>query len=123
MDKETAKSIIDLKSATVRKCYITEGTGQEATYLMKIDDVNACINSNFTNIPLLVKAEMDATSQSAQDVCSEITNDYYKWKTLAALIEKIRRSGKITIDACEDPNEYETILEQTLDQLSALMPQ
>lgn len=95
MDCKEMMAHIDAKAGAVRACYITVSPGQEATYIMKAAQSKAFSLAGFVGeVPGLIRAEMDATGDSAPVAVAKVLGEEAAWAQLAGVIEGVRRSAK-----------------------------
>lgn len=103
--KTTALAQIDSEAEALRGKYITANSGQVATYILKYNEATAFKTAGYTGtIPGLVQSEIAATNQTAQAAADSIIAQYNAWASLAASIETVRRTAKVSVGAAVDAN-------------------
>ena len=121
MKIQMAKEYIDMAASEARGKYITDGVGQESTYLLKAQHAKEYRDAGYTGtIPFLVQSEMNATGETAQVCADSIIYQETQWIYLAGTIETIRRSGKIALDALTDSIEIANHCETVVTALKAI---
>lgn len=109
--KSAAKHRVDIAAEHARKRYLTFGSGQAITYIRKEAEAQAYKDARYPSIKSnypWIKAEMDATGNTGQECADDILTQASAWLSVGTKIEKIRRLGKLSIDAAnsdEDINE------------------
>lgn len=123
MTRQEMLNGIDIKAGAVRSKYITTVPGQEATYILKGAQARRFFDNGFAGSPPnLVQAESDAVGESPKLAAIRILNEEEAWTNLAAVIEKIRRKGKIAVTAASSELEATTAYEQTISAFRQMMP-
>jgi hypothetical protein len=127
LQKTMACQVIDKKAGDVRLRFITSVPGQAETYIMKADEAKKikALNYNLTQQEIaaqfpVVHGEMLATGANIIVVCETILATEAGWKNIAAAIEKERRQGKISIDACTNMSEIQAQLSGAIASLDAI---
>ena len=121
MKHQMAYDYIDMAAGEARSRYITVGAGQESTYILKAQHAREYKDAGYEgNIPVLVKAEMDATGESAKVCTDTIILQETQWVYLSGQIETIRRTGKITIKTMTDPIEISNYCETVVTLLNSI---
>ena len=116
-----AHEAIDSKAGAVRACYITIAPGQEATYMLKAQDANEYRDAGYAGaVPPLVAAEAYAVGETPQQATDRILAEQEQWRQLAAIIESVRRSGKIAVAAATDADRP-VVLNAIILQLAGMM--
>lgn len=114
--KARAATMIDMAAGQARLKYITAVPGQDATYQLKSADAKGYKGASYPvsqidNFPM-VKAEAEAVNPHAPDyeaAAKDIIATEAMWVQLAAIIEKLRRGGKIAVDAASDSAAVDTV--------------
>ena len=119
--KRDAYSAIDSAAGQTRLKYITHVAGQSETYQLKADDARefkaaGYPDASINNYPM-VKAEAEATGETYRQAAETIRITEVNWKSLAAMIEKARRSGKINVSKATTEEDINTIKEDTITLL------
>lgn len=121
MNRDLAKYYIDIAAGEARGKYFSSGLGQESTYLFKSFQAKEFKAANYTGtIPSLIQVEIDVTGKSPQEATDYILATEAMWVQLLAIIERIRRSGKLQIDSLTDAEEISNSCETTIKQLKSL---
>lgn len=117
----SALTAIDVAAEAARLRYITGGSGQSATYMLKEQQARAFAGLVYTGtVPGLVQSEATARGVSAQVACSAIIGEADAWHALAAVIETARRSGKVAVNAAANLASLEAARDTALTTLSAV---
>jgi hypothetical protein len=123
MNVADANDAIDTKAGAVRAAYITITPGQEATYIMKSAQAAVFKAAGYLgDVPLLVDAEVQAMGITPQQAADMILGQEAQWLYLAAMIERVRRTGKVSVGNATSEEDIEAICVATVSQLAALMP-
>lgn len=123
MNKADALAHIDAKAGAVRSKYITVAPGQEITYMLKSTQASLFKSGGYVGTPPpMIQAEMGATGRTAQQAADAVLTEEAQWQGLAAVLEGIRRSGKVAVNAATTEEEVRVVTEATIQQFMAYMP-
>lgn len=101
--KTILKDEIDQEAESVRKQFITSGSGQAMTYQQKADEALAYHNGpdrNPEHYPLL-SAEVGITADSLDGVSQVVLASFRLWQGIGAVIESERLRAKKHIDEAD----------------------
>lgn len=116
-----ANQEIDSKAEEVRLRYITPGSGQAGTYLIKERQAQEYRDGGYGSpVPIMVQAEMDATGLSGEQAADLILGQRDFWLVKAADIERERRTGKVAVDAAQTPAAVATAKASAIAALHSL---
>lgn len=122
MTKTDMLNYIDAKAGAVRQRFMTTSPGQEATYLLKIEQAKAYAIANFTGpVPSLVQSEATATGKDAQTSALAIMGQQSQWSQLAGAIESVRRSGKEGVAKATTDEQALAVFDATVTGLANIM--
>lgn len=114
---------IDIAAGTARLRYITVTHGQDQIYTEKtneaIDFITNKYPSDLSAFPFIA-AEVDATGLQPQIVATIILQKRSEWIVKMAAIEKLRRKGKIDIQAAPGIKIINEVKQQYTEELNSL---
>jgi hypothetical protein len=100
--KRDAIATVNRLAGESRARYMVSGPGQETTYLLKGDELDALAIEQGTpdpaNYPMLA-SEAQATGMAFEDVVALVATTREQWKQLAAYVEALRRGAIVRIEA------------------------
>ena len=112
---------VDQAAGAARARYITTAPGQEAVYLLKLEQARAYQAAGYAGaVPELIQAEADALGVTAQEAADLILATAAAWTAKAAQIERIRRGRKAEIEAAADAAAIEAARQAALAELAAV---
>lgn len=121
--KLRAMAEIDIAAGTARLRYITVTHGQDQIYTEKtneaIDFITNKYPSDLSAFPFIA-AEVDATGLQPQIVATIILQKRSEWIVKMAAIEKLRRKGKIDIQAAPGIKIINEVKQQYTEELNSL---
>lgn len=116
--REAAYVTIDNAAGNARVKYITSVPGQEVTYLEKEKEARAWLLDPEGDYIFLTN-ESTKTGIPISDLVDLILYTSATWRNLAAVIEGIRRGGKVAIEHATTVEDITQIETDTLNQLAA----
>ena len=112
---------VDQAAGAARARYITTAPGQEAVYMLKLEQARAYQAAGYAGaVPELIQAEADALGVTAQEAADLILATAAAWTAKAAQIERIRRGRKAEIEAAADVAAIEAARAAALAELAAV---
>ncbi len=121
--KDEAKLIVDQTAESTRLKYITSGSGQAMTYIVKAEEAADYITAGYpVNLTpyLFIQAEVNATGKTNIQAADDIIATKALWKTIGAQIEEVRIFGKINIDGQSDEVGIAAARDHTISDLNAI---
>ncbi len=112
---------IDAAAGEARLRYITDVPGQQAVYMVKLEEARALLaDPNATPGPHLV-AEAAARGITALAMAEMVDDLASVWTgVLSPAIEAARMAGKLAVDGASDEDEVETATQAAIAALNAL---
>lgn len=109
-----ALAAVDNAAGIARKRYITDVPGQQAVYLVKLQEAQAYIAAHAADaqaaVPPYIGAEASATGQSAIAVANTVVALAAYWNgTVGPAIEGARLGGKAAVASADGVDEASTI--------------
>lgn len=121
MTKKEAEFYIDIAAGEARARYVSQGVGQESTYMLKAEQAKAFKANNYTGeVPTFVAAEMAAMGSTAQEAADFIIYMQDQWMIVGAYIEQVRRTAKVQISTLTDGNDISAACESALQTLKSI---
>ncbi len=112
---------VDQAAGAARARYITTAPGQEAVYMLKLEQARAYQAAGYAGaVPELIQAEADALGVTAQEAADLILATAAAWTAKAAQIERIRRGRKAEIEAAADVAAIEAARQAAITELAAV---
>jgi hypothetical protein len=123
--REAALQRIDRAAGAQRLRYITDVPGQQAVYLLKLDEAEAYLTAVSSNpqaaVPPHIAAEAASTSSTPTAVAELVVGLAAVWNTvLSPAIEGARMGGKTAVNAAQTPAAVALALAAALDAIGAL---
>jgi len=114
-----AHAAIDAAAGAARLRFITDVPGQQAVYLMKLQEARALLADPQADAPHIV-AEAVATGRTADDTAQAIVDRATLWNVvLSPAIEAARLGGKAAVSAATTPEALATALAAAVVSLDA----
>lgn len=108
---------VDKLAGETRALFLTVSTGQELTYLMKLNEAK-----NFPNAPTpWIDSEAVATGKTTQEVVSVVLATSQKWEVVGSQIEAERMKAKMAIKnalSVKEMYDAKTALQAKLDEVA-----
>lgn len=115
--KQQALTDIDSVAGSTRLRYITDVPGQQAVYLVKLEQANQYLADPNSTVPY-IQAEADALQTTLQIAAQQIVDRANLWNNIVGpQIEGIRRKNKLAVDAATTIDEVYSIKALNLAEL------
>ncbi len=123
--KERLMQELDQVAGSVRTRFLTSAPGQEGTYIVKEQQAKAFAQSNFNGpVPPYIQAEADAMGGTPQQATELILAIAHQWNNIAGpAIEKLRRQGKLAVEAATTTLDAQAAADTHRAQLIAITQQ
>lgn len=117
--KQQALVDIDAVAGDTRLRYITDVPGQQAVYLVKLEQAQAYLQDASASVPYIV-AEASVLNVSLTEAAQQIVDRANIWNNIVGpQIEGIRRKNKLAVEAATTAEEVYSIRALNLTELSA----
>ncbi len=125
--REEGQYKVDRMAGGARSRIITTVPGQAETYLAKEREARDWLAAEaagdqpvLADYPML-QAETAVTGQSATEAAQAIVARADQWRVLGARIERVRRQGKLDIEAAPDAAGVEAVIERVQAELQTII--
>ena len=125
--RATGRHKVDRMAGGARSRIITTVPGQAETYLAKEREARDWLAVEaaggqpvLADYPML-QAETAVTGQSATEAAQAIVARADQWRVLGARIERVRRQGKLDIEAAPDAAGVEAVIERVQAELQTII--
>jgi hypothetical protein len=120
-----AHRAIDAAAGDARLKYITDVAGQQAVYLVKLEQARAYIAAHALDaqapVPPYIAAEAAAVGMTALDVAQEVVELATSWNDIAGpAIEGARLGGKAAVQAADDEAAINAARDAAIAALAAI---